>query len=239
MFITTPRHFFKTFCERHGIRYLNLHSMRHFNASAMISAGVDVKAVHDEFTSDILDSVASFEPIGGEMEGYGIYEAAHNENNPQSEVRFCALLKGICDWGMEKNSELLNKNHPNYKEKLQNLAASNACDVALELLQMKYIKQFGVTTNEDLNTIIHLENQVRDDAALFKAITCVQDDIEEINGILQRYKKNGCQHFIVDLRKHGYINASNNLTKKGEKLIYNIAVAERQESSKKQFEIFL
>jgi integrase len=45
MFITTPRHYFKTFCERHGIRYLNLHSMRHFNASAMIDAGVDVKAV--------------------------------------------------------------------------------------------------------------------------------------------------------------------------------------------------
>jgi integrase len=45
MFITTPRHFFKQFCLKHGIRYLNLHSMRHFNASAMISAGVDVKAV--------------------------------------------------------------------------------------------------------------------------------------------------------------------------------------------------
>jgi integrase len=45
MFITTPRHHFEQFCLRHGIRYLNLHSMRHFNASAMISAGVDVKAV--------------------------------------------------------------------------------------------------------------------------------------------------------------------------------------------------
>jgi integrase len=45
MFITTPRHHFEQFCLRHGIRYLNLHSMRHFNASAMIQAGVDVKAV--------------------------------------------------------------------------------------------------------------------------------------------------------------------------------------------------
>jgi len=47
MFITTPRHYFEQFCKRNGIRYLNLHSMRHFNASAMIQAGVDVKAVQN------------------------------------------------------------------------------------------------------------------------------------------------------------------------------------------------
>jgi integrase len=45
MFITTPSKFFKRFCKKHGINFLPIHSIRHFNASAMINAGVDVKAV--------------------------------------------------------------------------------------------------------------------------------------------------------------------------------------------------
>jgi integrase len=40
-----PRKFFKDFCTRHGIRYVNTHSFRHFNASALINAGVDVVTV--------------------------------------------------------------------------------------------------------------------------------------------------------------------------------------------------
>jgi integrase len=41
----TPYTHFSRFCERKGIRFLNIHSMRHFNASAMISKGINVKDV--------------------------------------------------------------------------------------------------------------------------------------------------------------------------------------------------
>ena len=40
-----PRAFYKAFCNRHGLRYVNTHSFRHFNASALINAGVDVVTV--------------------------------------------------------------------------------------------------------------------------------------------------------------------------------------------------
>jgi integrase len=41
----TPYTYFKRFCERKGRRFLCVHSMRHFNASAMISKGISVKEV--------------------------------------------------------------------------------------------------------------------------------------------------------------------------------------------------
>lgn len=40
-----PGKFFKCFCERTGMRYVCNHSFRHFNASILISNGVDVKTV--------------------------------------------------------------------------------------------------------------------------------------------------------------------------------------------------
>lgn len=45
IFPNTPSLYFGRFCKRHGIRYLSLHRWRHFNASAMIFAGVDLKTI--------------------------------------------------------------------------------------------------------------------------------------------------------------------------------------------------
>jgi integrase len=45
MFPNSPSLYFERFCKRHGFRYLPGHSLRHFNATAMIYAGVDIKAV--------------------------------------------------------------------------------------------------------------------------------------------------------------------------------------------------
>ena len=45
MYQSTPSKYFKKFCERHGITYRKNHSLRHFNASVQINAGVDVKTV--------------------------------------------------------------------------------------------------------------------------------------------------------------------------------------------------
>ena len=44
---TAPGYFFKNFCERTGMRYVCNHSFRHFNASVLISKGIDVKIVQN------------------------------------------------------------------------------------------------------------------------------------------------------------------------------------------------
>lgn len=40
-----PYKYFERFCERTGMRFVNVHSFRHFNASVLINNGVDVKTV--------------------------------------------------------------------------------------------------------------------------------------------------------------------------------------------------
>ena len=44
---TAPGYFFKNFCERTGMGYVCNHSFRHFNASVLISNGIDVKTVQN------------------------------------------------------------------------------------------------------------------------------------------------------------------------------------------------
>lgn len=41
----TPYGWFKEFCEKKNIRFCDIHSMRHYNASALIAAGVDIVTV--------------------------------------------------------------------------------------------------------------------------------------------------------------------------------------------------
>ena len=45
MSTNAPCAYFRRFCKRTGIRYVNIHSWRHFNASVLIFKGVDVKSV--------------------------------------------------------------------------------------------------------------------------------------------------------------------------------------------------
>ena len=45
IFPNSPALFFGRFCKRHGIRYINPHGWRHFNASCMIFAGIDLKTI--------------------------------------------------------------------------------------------------------------------------------------------------------------------------------------------------
>lgn len=45
MGMRSPYKFFEKFCERTGMRFVNIHSFRHFNASILINNGVDVKTV--------------------------------------------------------------------------------------------------------------------------------------------------------------------------------------------------
>ena len=45
MSVRAPYKYFLYFCKRHNIRFCNVHSFRHFNATIMIQNGVDVKTV--------------------------------------------------------------------------------------------------------------------------------------------------------------------------------------------------
>jgi integrase len=45
MYTDAPNHYYKRFCEKHGLRLVTLHSFRHLNASMLINAGLDVITV--------------------------------------------------------------------------------------------------------------------------------------------------------------------------------------------------
>lgn len=45
MGMRSPYKFFEKFCKRTGMRFVNIHSFRHFNASILINNGIDVKTV--------------------------------------------------------------------------------------------------------------------------------------------------------------------------------------------------
>jgi integrase len=45
MYPESPMHYFQKFCKRTGIRYVNIHSWRHFAATCMVFGGTDVKTV--------------------------------------------------------------------------------------------------------------------------------------------------------------------------------------------------
>lgn len=45
MGVDSSRHWLNKFCKRNGIRYVNVHSFRHLNASLLIMNGIDIKTV--------------------------------------------------------------------------------------------------------------------------------------------------------------------------------------------------
>ncbi|MBE6784595.1 MAG: 5'-methylthioadenosine/S-adenosylhomocysteine nucleosidase [Ruminococcaceae bacterium] len=66
-----------------------------------------------EFRDMIFEPFIPFGIIGGEMEGFGFFSAIkkHNEIYPEEKVHGI-LMKGICDWGVGKNSEEPQENKP-------------------------------------------------------------------------------------------------------------------------------
>lgn len=45
MYPNTPGEWLKTFCKKHNLKYVTVHSFRHLNATLLISNGVDIKTV--------------------------------------------------------------------------------------------------------------------------------------------------------------------------------------------------
>ena len=69
--------------------------------------------------------------VGGEMEGSALYQFSNNENIPGF------VLKGICDWGVSKNSIYPNEpeKEEKYKDSLQAFAMSKAVEKCAQLLK--------------------------------------------------------------------------------------------------------
>ena len=66
MGMRSPYKFFEKFCKRTGMRFVSIHSFRHFNATAMILNGVDVKTVqtclgHNDATTTLSIYAHSFQ----------------------------------------------------------------------------------------------------------------------------------------------------------------------------------
>ena len=70
--------------------------------------------------------------IGGEMEGAGVYSAAHPKSVPW------IIVKSICDWGMNKNDEY------------QSIAAKNSADFVYHVLATQAFTQWVNSKPENL-----------------------------------------------------------------------------------------
>jgi nucleoside phosphorylase len=101
----------------------SIHLLSRFENSALLYEG-DIsfgQVLSGEKLSDNKSLVEKFilqypEAIGGEMEGAGLVSACHREGVDW------LLIKGVCDWGYDKNATSIDK------EKDQELAIRNACD---------------------------------------------------------------------------------------------------------------
>ncbi|MCM1167533.1 MAG: tyrosine-type recombinase/integrase, partial [Ruminococcus sp.] len=55
----TPYFWLHEFCEKHSFRFCDIHSMRHFYASALINEGVDAAAVSEALGHSVISTTTS------------------------------------------------------------------------------------------------------------------------------------------------------------------------------------
>lgn len=86
-----------------------------YSGGAVVSSPEFKKSLMDARFAENGQPVRTLEPIGGEMEGVGIWYACLLEDDQFP----CIVIKGICDWGEEKNgwAKLLKQNDRTYFEK--------------------------------------------------------------------------------------------------------------------------
>jgi integrase len=78
-----PQLFFKRFCKKTGMRYINVHSWRHFFASALINSGLDVVSVQN-----CLGHVSPLVTLG-------TYSHAFNKANARATEAISSTIKII------------------------------------------------------------------------------------------------------------------------------------------------
>ena len=86
---TTKYTWLKRFCERNNMRFCNIHSMRHFHTSVLISAGVDVTAVSGQLGHSNCNTTL------------GIYSHMFEE----ARVKSCEAITNALDFGRTKTNK--------------------------------------------------------------------------------------------------------------------------------------
>jgi integrase len=93
-----PNHFFERFCKKTGMRYINVHSWRHFFASALINSGLDVVSVQN-----CLGHVSPLVTLG-------TYAHAFNKANARATEAISSTISLVSTKQTPKRDVI--KNHP-------------------------------------------------------------------------------------------------------------------------------
>jgi len=163
----------------------------------------------DNFKNKLVEAVKALRPVGGEMESYGIYKAAHKK-----KIQYCFMLKGICDWGTGKNSI------PKEQQKdVQLLAANNATSVVFHLLSNAlYFEEIGLLTTENYYTLLDISDQFVQHQDLVDAIKHVKEIYNHYKELYKLYSN----EFLDELVKYGYCDKNFDLTDKGILLLFSL-----------------
>jgi integrase len=82
----TPYGWFKEFCERNGLRFCDIHSLRHLHASLLINAGIDVVAVSGDMGHSVVGTTLN------------LYSHMFQE----AKARNCEAISAALDFGQHK-----------------------------------------------------------------------------------------------------------------------------------------
>ena len=163
----------------------------------------------DNFKNKLVEAIKELRPVGGEMESFGIYKAAHKK-----KIQYCFLLKGICDWGTGKNSI-----PEEQKKDIQLLATNNAISVVYQLLNKAlYFEEIGLLTVDDYYTLLDISDQLVQHQDLVDAVKHVK---ELYNHYKDLYKLHS-NDFLDELEKYGFCDNKKDLTDKGILLLHSL-----------------
>ncbi|MCL1789163.1 MAG: tyrosine-type recombinase/integrase [Oscillospiraceae bacterium] len=104
MHMNSPHVWFEEFCETHGLRYVNIHSWRHFNASVLIFKGIDVKSVQSHLGHSTANTTLS------------IY--CHEFQQAQTAVS--EAITDVIKFGESKKNKINTKQTPNPQDSEKN-----------------------------------------------------------------------------------------------------------------------
>lgn len=111
----------------------------------------------------------SLDPIGGEMEGVGIWYACLLEDDQFP----CIVIKGICDWGEEKNgwAELLAQEDPSYLEEKFEKKLAEVLDKQFQYEEEKIVQSL-------ISGLMGVYKQSREERT--KALSAIVDEAEAL-----------------------------------------------------------
>lgn len=144
------------------LRFMNANGFLDNITYGDILTGGSVLSSYKEKNAICLGYTESDFIIGGEMEGNALFQYEKSDGIP------CAVIKGICDWGVEKNSifsdsektskldddessKLNEEKEEIFKDSLQAFAMKNVFEKCRPLFHDKFL--FATSKNSDINEL--------------------------------------------------------------------------------------